>query len=56
MDHWLLIVITGVYKRLLPLFDERFESLVVLNPCPITAAAFLDCTAELCIILIKSRS
>jgi len=52
----LLTIITGAYERLLPLLDEHLDELVVENPCPITAAAFLDCMTELMIVLIKSRS
>jgi len=51
-----LILLAGAYELLLPIFDEHFDNLVVRNPCPITAAAFLDCWAELMVILIKSRS
>lgn len=52
----MLMTIAGIYRRLLQLFDERFDDLVMTNPCPITAATFLDCMAELIVVLIKSRS
>ena len=43
------------YERLFSDFEDQFESSVSLNPCPMTAAAFLDSLAELCKLLTLSR-
>lgn len=51
-----LTISTAAYEQLLPLLDEHLDGMVVGNPCPITAAAFLDCLAELMVVLIRSRS
>lgn len=52
----LLIAITGAYEAILPILENSFETLVVTNACPITAAAFLDILAGLFAIFIFSNS
>jgi len=45
-----------MYERLVPLLKNSWEVMVVSNPCPITAAAYLNIRADLFIILLQSGS
>ena len=51
-----LKVDVGVYEQLAQVMDDSARSLVLTNDCPVTAAAFVDCLAEICKVLIRSGS
>lgn len=44
------------YERLVPLINDRSNSMAVQNSCPITVAAFLNVLAEISVILVQNRS
>ena len=52
----MLIAITATYEAIPPMLEDSFETLVIRNACPITAAAFLNIIADLFAILVLSNS
>ena len=44
------------YERLVPLMNDRCNSMSVQNSCPITAAAFLNVLADISVVLVQNRS
>lgn len=44
------------YERLVPLINDRYNSMAVQNCCPITVAAFLNVLANISVILVQNRS
>ena len=46
----------GTYEAIPPMLEDSFETLVVENACPITAAAFLNVMVDLFVVLISSNS
>lgn len=52
----MLIATTATYEAIPPILEDSFETLVIRNACPITAAAFLNIMADLFAILVLSNS
>ena len=46
----------GTYEAIPPILEDSFETLIVENACPITAAAFLNVMLDLFVVLISSNS
>ena len=44
------------YERLVPLINDRCNSIAVQNRCPITVAAFLNVLADILVILVQKKS
>lgn len=47
---------SDTYEMIVPIVKDSFEVLAIRNPCPITAATFLDILADLFAILVMSNS
>ena len=47
---------SDTYEMIAPILEDSFEILVMQNPCPITAATFLNILADLAAILFMSNS
>ena len=47
-------LVADMYERLLSSLDDHFKAKVECNPCVVTAAAFIDCLAELFKVLVLS--
>ena len=44
------------YEKLVPLINDRCNSMALQNSCPITVAAFLNVLADILVILVQNRS